>query len=804
MGTGVETHILIFSIISEVFEVVRPSFRGLEFSFSGPSMPVQIQSPQHADHQKWSLDDWNNALYLYFFASAQNEPAAPVVTLNVTGENLREAAGRDCTGPAAKIAFIEAIRYGIGSRSLAADAWNRRTRWNSDLDTVPPFLSHLLLTCMVANDLSDELQWTADLRVRLSQILGTQTQPLPRRLRFLWEDFAAWSVRQNIAGAGCRPLRLPDIPDVGYHSIIGYSIRLAVPSRRDQTILATLLRRNGLDGREPEINPVVSLVSANIGQFSNDFQGVFGDFVAAFKSKRFATLAQTAFWTAVRSVALAGLEKPSLESASLRVRLELEDDDGRFCLTLTSDTEVNTEYTRALELPTPRQSPCRFLLTDQRGSALIDLLFSSKLADKETEKALAGIRSAIAGGLLLFEEADDYVFVLSTTFPSSGRIRALVSASLTPSFKLALELTGIAPEIWKSEFPGWSEWRGLTAEALRAADISRFPSLQAVRALRLTIPPPEIKFRGGIRHGSSFIAMAGVLPAVEISDADQVSINLAAGEWQPLVVDSEARDIWHFKPELPSGLLLGSHRVVAFTSSVPIAEKTVSFVETALSHDYKLPSDPERWLVESAGVDTVPLTAAASPVQPIAVGRTSLRATHHLAADAESRLYPSNSAPEPLVPLITLLCSRFSAQRGLSEGEVVEIMKGELGIKPAKVWPVLRGWLENGMLDVLTDARWRARIYFGRVPQLVVYRQRGFHEAVITGLVPPYLLERFDALTAALRLTNLPRCSVSPFVPSLPRCRSNRVAPLGELARELNLSEIVEARAAASWRKQAG
>jgi hypothetical protein len=758
-------------------------------------MPVQTPFPRYADYQKWGLDDWNNALYLHFFASALNEPAAPVVTLNLTAEHLREVAGCGCNGPTARTAFIDAIKRALGNRSLAADAWHRSTRWNSGLDTIPPFLSHLLLTCMVANDLSEELQWTADLRVRLSHILGTQTQPLPRRLRSLWEEFAAWSVRQNIAGSGCRQLRLPHIPDAGYHSIIGYSIRLAVPSRRDQTTLATLLRRDGLDGKEPEINAVLSLINANIGRFSGDFQGVFEDFVASFKSKRFALLAQTAFWTAVRAVALAGLQKTAAGRSGVRVRLELEDDDGSFWLTLTSDGELHTGYARSLALPTPRQSPHRFLLTDPSGGTLTDVLFCSTMTDKETENALAAIRSAITEGLLLFEEADDYVFVLSSTFPSIGRLRALVSDRLRTSFKLALNSTDTLPEVRKSGFPGWSEWRGLTAEGLRAADIARFPSLQAVRVLRLTIPPPEIKLRGGVRHGSSFIAMSGILPVVEVPDAEQVSIELAAGEWQPLVADSEERETWHFDSQLPSVRLLGSHRIVAFASAVPIAERTVSFVETALGHDYKLPSEPERWLVESTGADTMPLAAAASSVEPIAVGPTSLRETHAFAADSESRLNPSSSEPEPLVPLITLLCSRFSAQRGVSEGELVEIMTGELGIKPAKVWPVFRGWLEGGMLDVLTDARWRARIYFGRVPQLVVYRRQGRYEAVLTGLVPPYLLERFDALASALRMTNLPRRSVSQFVPSLPRCRSNRLALLGELARELNLPEIVQVRA---------
>jgi hypothetical protein len=756
-------------------------------------MTAQIQPPRHTDIQKWSLDDWNDALYSHFFVSAQNELAAPVVTLNVTNKDLRDATGRECTEPAARVAFIDAIKKGMGRRSLAGDASHRAAHWNSNLDTVPPFLSHLLLTCMVANDLAEELQWTDNFRVRLSQILDTQSQPQLERLRSLWENLAAWSVRQNLAGARCRQLRLPHIPDTGYHSIIGYSVRLAVPSRRDQSMLATLLRRNGLDGREPEINAVLNLVNTNIARFGDAFRGVFEDFVTAYRRKKFALLAQTAFWTAVRAVALAGLQTSGTERTGLRVRLELEDDDGNFWLTLTSEMEFRNNYARSLPVPTPRQSPYRFLLTDLTGGTLTDILFSSQRADTQTESALVNIRSAVAEGLLLFEEADDYVFVMSTTFPSTGRLRALVSDRLKASLKLALDSTDTVADVRKSKFPGWSEWRGLTADGLRAADVSRFPSLQAVRALRLTIPPPEIKLRGGIRHGSSFIAMSGVLPAIQVSDADQVNVELTAGEWQPLVRESEPGDRWHFKPDLPAGRLFGRHRIVAFASSVPIAERVVSFIEMALGHDYKLPTEPERWLVESTCIDMVSVAAATNCVHPVAAGPTTCRSPRDLVLDAES---PMPSSSSPLVALTTLLCSRFSAQRGLSEGELVEILKGELGIKTAQVWPVLRGWLEGGMLDALTDARWRARIYFGRVPQLTVYRGRGFQEAALTGLVPPYLRERFDALTAELRLSSIERRSVSPFVPTLPRCRSNRLALLDELARELNLPGIAQVREA--------
>jgi hypothetical protein len=663
-------------------------------------------------------------------------------------------------------------------------------------EIIPPFLSHLLLTCMVANDLAEELSWTGNFRTRLANVLRTESQPGLERLRPLWEDLAAWSVRRNLAGASCRQLRLPQIPDAGYHSIIGYSIRLAVPSRRDQTILSTLLQENGLDGREPERNSVLRVVSAEIGRFSLDFRGVFEGFVAALRSQPSVVLAQTAFWTAVRNAALANSDKPGSQTSGPRVRLELEDDDGRFWLSLTSDTEIPTDEVRSLALPMQRQSPYRFLLKDRQDRALADLLFSAAPMERGIEKAIAGIRSAVTDGLLLFEEADDYVYVLTTSLPSSGSLRALVSDRLKTVFKAATKAVGIEPEITKSGTSSWSEWRGLTADALRELELSGFPALQPVRSLRLTIPPAEIKLRGGIRHGTSFVALPGALPRVEVSEADQVNIDIGEGKWEPLVREEGAADTWRFASSLSvAPQLLGSHRIVAFAESVHIAERTVNFIETALSTDYKAPTEPGRWLVESTAIDTVTLPEDKVASRPLPVRQTPRRLTAASAAERVPRPYFVVSESRSLVSLVSLLCSRFSAHKGISEAEMVHIMTAEFGLTPYKVWPVLRSWLECGMLDVLTDARWRARIYYARRPQLLVHQRSGSHEGVLTGLVPPYLVERFDNLTAALQLRPVARHSISPFVPSLARCRSHCVGTLVELGRELNLPDLEEVRA---------
>ena len=747
---------------------------------------MEVDGPkcrESEDLHIWGLEQWNTALYRHYFAATPSKPANPVVRLYITAEQLLVACGCPCAAEEARTSFVESIKAATGRRSLATDACRRRKGWNPDSGIVPPFLSHLLLTCMVANDLAEELSWTGNFRIRLSQILGTYSQPQLDRLRPLWEELAEWSVRQNLAGVGCRQLRLPRIPNSGYLCIIGYSIRLAVPSRRDHVTLATLFKENGLDRQEPELGSALHLVSANIGRFSADFAEVFNDFVSSLKSHPMSVLFHTTFWSAVREVTLSGVERQSRESSSDRIRLELEDDDGRFWLTLTSEAEHASPEVKSLPLPNARSSPFRFRLTDAAGNNLATVLLSTGNWGQNT-KGLSGIRAAIAGGILLFEETDDYISVLSRDLPSSGEIRALVSNRLNADFKRAAEAAGLLPDIVRSEYAGWSEWRGLNADGLRRINIQEYSSLADVRCLRLTIPPPDIKFRGGIRIGGSFVGLPQSLPTVEIAGAERVE--LVPG--QALERSSDRADTWSFPPALLPDALIGTRRIVAFAESVIIAEREIDFIKSAFTSDYKQPTDSSRWLVESTGIDAVSFSDNAVCVTPVTV----LGQPRELQLVSDSVLPPVNQGD--LLPLITILCARLAAQRGISEGELLPILEEELGLRVSEVWPILRGWVEGGMLEVLSDARWRGRTYFGRNPHMVVHRASGDYEGVLVGLVPPYLLERFESLSSAAGLSRVRNRNVSEFVPALPRVRSASLGLLSELAEELDLPPLARVR----------
>ena len=226
------------------------------------------------------------------------------------------------------------------------------------------------------------------------------------------------------------------------------------------------------------------------------------------------------------------------------------------------------------------------------GESLVKLVFSSEKVDERTNRMLANTRSAAAAGVLIFEESDEYVYVLSNNFPSSGQLRALVADRLKSDFKKAIEATGLRPDITRSSFTGWSECRGLTAEALRRVNLASFPSLLRVRSLRRTLPPPEIKIRGGIQSGAGFIALPNGLPHMEISEAESVSIEVAEGNWVMLDRVEGAEDCWRFGATLSPERLLGTHRIVAFSASVPIAEQEITFIENVFTADYKQPQEP--------------------------------------------------------------------------------------------------------------------------------------------------------------------------------------------------------------------
>jgi len=197
-------------------------------------------------------------------------------------------------------AFIEMLRSSLGGSSLGWDAEHRARSWSAKGESVPPFLCHLLFTCMVANDLAEEVQHTGNFRTRLALLLREGTNHGLERLRPLWELFAEWLELHQKEAPGFRTLVLPHIPNFGHLSIIGYSLRLSFPSRHDQLILSSVMTEMQLLGREPSVTDVLSIVTDHSTKFSAQFRQMFEEFVDAAKTLPRSVVFNTTFWLAVR------------------------------------------------------------------------------------------------------------------------------------------------------------------------------------------------------------------------------------------------------------------------------------------------------------------------------------------------------------------------------------------------------------------------------------------------------------------------------------------------------------------------
>ena len=532
---------------------------------------------------------------------------------------------------------------------------------------------------------------------------------------------------------------------------------------------------------------MVKLFNQHLGRFSAQFQDLYIDFTSRRTQLPLSALTQLTFWNVVRDIAL--LQKNQFDSKpqSLKVRLELEDEDSCFWLSLTCDREVQQGTLKAFPLPVSRETGYRFILVTVDGAAPYDDKFSFNKPNNNSDldHAIERVEAVIGQGILLFQETDENVSVLTEDLPMAGPLRALVSSKLNSDLSLALIGKQSRHSVRKSTHPGWFEWRGLTAELLRHKDVRLYPSLAAIGCLRPVLMPADIAIRGGIRTGNSFITLLSSLPSFQIEDADRVDW-IRSGKPTIAMQIANPDGIWRFGDDIEVAELVGSHRVRAFYKDVMIAERFVSFVEASFTTDYKSPQNEDRWLIEESSIDLQPLSKVGSedlvasqsalinPIENRAILHVEQLDTHH---------------SETLEELVLMLACRFEAQRGLAEITLVRAFESTLKISGAELWAVLRAWTEAGFLDVVSDARWRARVYFAHVPRLVYVTRGDKKFGVLTGLIPRFLLKRFRHVCSSLGLKASSRVSFSSYVPSVYECELETIDQLIELSRQLEVGQ---------------
>lgn len=146
--------------------------------------------------------------------------------------------------------------------------------------------------------------------------------------------------------------------------------------------------------------------------------------------------------------------------------------------------------------------------------------------------------------------------------------------------------------------------------------------------------------------------------------------------------------------------------------------------------------------------------------------------THvHLPLIQLEQSVPAIASPKLAAPsdaaerLASVVAGRAASRAGIDWSEWSQLATRVLGIDGSLLEPVTRAWMEAGLVDVASYARWWHRAVFARPPQLVAFKIGESCGAVLSGLVLPTSVEEVRRSALRLGLLVEDRLSVSSFVP---------------------------------------
>jgi hypothetical protein len=553
-----------------------------------------------AEWRTWRITQWNERLLEHFFGRS-DDSEGPVVVLLVTSDELvRVTNDRDASASEVRDAFVAVVQATFARvGSFLADASDYQG-WPGPPadDVVPRFVSHLIFTCVAASESSDDLASEGSYLARLRDLTEDQLpdysiQSLPR----LWENLAGWlSAPRN--QLRFRRLKLPE---PGALTRIGYTVKLAFPDRRDQRQLSELLQEAGLAGQEPPIGKVLSLVSSARSRFRQPFLNAFDEFRSNINATTpYADMVEEhRFWAAVREAALRGRRVDEVPAMRARAQILCEEQDDRlFSFVVTDEPVESVPGMITAELPLA-YGQWRFAMLPQEFSTI-------ELA------ALNGTMSRLLEGKLLLPRISPLVVqgVLPMIASSSGLLELATSNELQMAQvalvreDLAEDLVRIygraSPTINFSNHKNWVEIRGLELHKLPSEKLEA-TSLRRCWMLHESLVDRGIHVMGGVRADDGWLGIKEVLPKI-----------VMAGDGQIFLEDSEANTEALLREEdgswkLPDRDLIGAFRLIAKTQ---LKDRTIRFVGGLASENFRLPADPESWIVEGLG-GTATLAASA-------------------------------------------------------------------------------------------------------------------------------------------------------------------------------------------------
>lgn len=756
------------------------------------------------DWETWDCVTWSLALFDHFFV--RGDSGTPVSRLVMTPGELAKVVGNVREGQVtAKDAFLSAIRMSprkfrrtLSLASLSDASWDKRNP--------PPFLSQLLFTCYAAASLDSDTLTEGEFRERLRILLGHPEgstyglADLPR----LWEALSEWLHQSRDKGLPYRSLVLPD---PGGMTLIGYSMRLAFPSRRDRSRLEALLR-NRDDDAVPTVPEALQLLGRQIRHFSRPFREAFARARTGYAQGTHSAELE-ALWSAVLDATL--LTGPSQPHDDERARFQLflqEDDVANADPFLVASARPpflgsNVSLTR-LEEPLGEYRWLVSRTQDRNTTAVSEMVLRGRLGDVIPGLHGSSVTRSVEQGLLMFLRKDDSTWELVESRPEEGIARALVSTRMASGFLKLLQGGATRPR--PSRFSGWLDVGPFELADLAEPDLT-LTGLGGIRCLQRTSVGLQLRLSGGVRVDDGLLGTPGLLPEARCLGADDLRVFEVADGPEGIVtrlmsVMQRQTDTGSFRFADGHAPLEGVFNFVASAGGQVTASREVTFHSRVLAHDYGRPSDLDSWFIEALSTDiSTPEAAddwsAASSSEKGWVRDRAFPRRSSLAFDdsVDQAVWMNHDRSMDTAPVLGQLAEAIAAislrRKGIGEPVLLDLIKRSFGasVEPG-VWDAVRAWLEAGYLDVLSRRHWRGRVYFARRPRLIVTKGGVHPHLTLVGTAPHALRARARIVFRDLQAVSLPAGSVSPFVGGPPRWSVESIEVAHTAARQLELGQV--------------
>lgn len=535
--------------------------------------------------REWNLDDWNSRLLQHFFEKSSRDRGFAIVTLLVTKDELAKATGDLGSDPqVVSEKFVSAVLSELPAGTMLLDH-AFELKFNPEFSfPSPPFVAHLILTCLAASESSDSLGNESSYRKRLNELTkGACPDKLLHFLIPLWKRLQLWLEHAENRSR----YRQLVLPDPGTHTRIGYSELLAFPGRLDQRDLTEVLKTADMLGTVPPPGKVITVVARNISKFRKSFVEAFDEFRSAYHSTSAdisnETLVNHRFWSAVVESCLRGRTSDDIDDQHDRFELIASFEDESFGLYLLSRTGSQK---------TPEDFDLE-VLPEQTGPWVAALVDQAKRSSREPVNALfAGqlnmlrLKHIVSQGFLAFAPTEGGQYALArSTATLVNASHALVRDDLVNS--VITKFGGKVVEC-AATVSGWKLIEGLRITTIVDAESSE---LRDIWLLQRQLSPRKIYLSAGIRSDDGWLGFGEVLPVVSVDGATTVFGSYDAARF-PLIPASSGR--WRF----PFNDYNGVVSLVAFKDEALVAETSVKFIRSPASEEYKTPANLHAFYAE--------------------------------------------------------------------------------------------------------------------------------------------------------------------------------------------------------------